>query len=204
MIRRFSCQTKENLKLRGFDVSQNTENMDQSQTDLELKPEIDSNNSTLVSFSGKHGTADFPNISGNTGNDFQHLDEEISMLIEKVEQKGYACKMCGLEMSSKQHMQNHVEGKHIRGLFHPCSKCEDGRSFQSRHTLKVHMSKFHRRQSDYLKNIKREIYQSKKITKLLNYLANRKGGRRRICVQGLWVRDDYKTALAKPCGGQTY
>ena len=106
-------------------------------------------------------------VSVNTGNGFQHLDEEIDMLIEKVEQKGYVCKMCGLEMSSKQHMQNHVEGKHIRGIFHPCSKCEDGRSFKSRHTLKVHVSKFHRRHSDYLKNIKTEVHQSRKSHDIL-------------------------------------
>ena len=75
------------------------------------------------------------------------LDKEIDSMIQKAD-KGFTCKMCGIEMNTKQHMRNHVEGQHIDGFSHPCNKCKDGKSYKTRHALSVHQSKYHRQQAE--------------------------------------------------------
>ena len=44
--------------------------------------------------------------------------------------------MCGVEMITKQHMKNHVEGKHINWVSHPCILC--GKAFETRQSLSMH------------------------------------------------------------------
>ena len=123
-------------------------------------PKAVQNHDTPPALSGAHKAKYFSNTSEYLANNFKKLNEEIDLLIEKTEQKRYACKMCGIEMSKKQHMQNHVEGKHIKGFLHPCTKCEDVKTFKARHTLRVHMSKFHSGQSIDFNEIKEEIENS--------------------------------------------
>ena len=74
----------------------------------------------------------------------EDLDREINSLIQKAENKGFSCKMCGIKMSTTQSMRNHIEGKHIEGFSHPCMKCETGKNFKTRHSLAVHNSQRHR------------------------------------------------------------
>ena len=123
-------------------------------------PKAIPNHDTPPTLSGAHKAKYFPNTSEYSANNFKKLNEEIDLLIEKTDQKRYACKMCGIEMSKKQHMQNHVEGKHIKGFLHPCTKCEDAKTFKARHTLRVHMSKFHSGQSIDFNEIKEEVEHS--------------------------------------------
>ena len=70
----------------------------------------------------------------------EDLDNKIDDLREKSG-KGFKCKICGTIMDTKQHMGNHIEAKHIDGIRHPCTKCEDGKDFKTRRILGAHMSR---------------------------------------------------------------
>ena len=63
------------------------------------------------------------NLTKHTVETLGKLDEEIDLLIANANIKGFACKMCDVEMSTKQHMKNHVEGKHTVRVSHICKTC---------------------------------------------------------------------------------
>ena len=75
---------------------------------------------------------------------YDELDENINLMIEKLEHGGkFACKVCGkIEYKDKFNIRNHIEGKHIEGVSHPCNHC--GKTFRSRNSLSTHMTVFHK------------------------------------------------------------
>jgi len=66
------------------------------------------------------------------------LDKTVNSMIEKIGQGQYSCKVCGKTNSqSMRNMRNHIEGKHIEGVSHPCAQC--GKHFRKRsRTSRVH------------------------------------------------------------------
>ena len=74
----------------------------------------------------------------------EELDSQIVSLMEKNE-KQWICKVCGkvssLNKSRKQVMMSHFEAKHLEGVSHSCSQCEQ--NFRSRNCLSSHTSRVH-------------------------------------------------------------
>ena len=79
-------------------------------------------------------------VSANSG-DFTEIDDKIYENMEKNTDGKYSCKICDRVMPLKTRMKEHVE-THIDNLSFPCNICE--KMFRSRHSLKVHISKYHR------------------------------------------------------------
>ena len=75
-------------------------------------------------------------------NDLKELDEKIESMIEKQDNK-WTCKVCGKKATQgKSDIRNHIEGKHIEGVSHPCKHCD--KTFRSRHSVVNHVYKFHK------------------------------------------------------------
>ena len=68
--------------------------------------------------------------------------EEIRSMVEKNE-RGYKCKVCGMSMSKRHHIGNHIETKHME-VEHPCILCENGTKYGSRKSLAQHISFKHK------------------------------------------------------------
>ena len=75
-------------------------------------------------------------------NDLKELDDKIESMIEKQDNK-WVCKICGKKATQgKADIRNHIEGKHIEGVSHPCKHCD--KTFRSRHSVVNHVYKFHK------------------------------------------------------------
>ena len=59
--------------------------------------------------------------------DLEDLDEQIKSMMEKIDGQ-WTCVPCGKITKDKTHLSNHIEGKHIDGVSHPCQFC--GGSFR--------------------------------------------------------------------------
>merc|ERR1712129_86209 len=70
------------------------------------------------------------------------LDETVNSMIQKTGQGQFSCNVCGKTDTKKTNMKNHIEGKHIEGVSHPCAQC--GKQFRSRNSHAVHLSTFHK------------------------------------------------------------
>ena len=69
------------------------------------------------------------------------LNETINSMMQKVEGT-WSCIKCGKSDKDKSNMRNHIEGKHIEGVSHPCNQC--GKQFRSRNSLTNHISVNHK------------------------------------------------------------
>jgi hypothetical protein len=74
-------------------------------------------------------------------NNYEELDATIKSMMEKNADGKWVCRVCG-KIENRQHMTNHIEGKHIDGISHPCEDC--GKTLRSRHSLANHVWKFHK------------------------------------------------------------
>ena len=63
--------------------------------------------------------------SERTSTTSENLDETISSMMENLGQGRYSCNVCGkmVDNGKKSNMITHIEGKHIKGVSHPCSHC---------------------------------------------------------------------------------
>ena len=117
---------------------------DTKTTTTTIQPKSEPKEVTLVPLRDEAEAHDAINKRNSSIRNIEDLDREINSLIQKGENKGVSCKMCGIKMSTTQSMGNHIEAKHIDGFSHPCTKCETEKSFKTRHSLSVHISKSHR------------------------------------------------------------
>ena len=73
-----------------------------------------------------------------TNTNYKELDETINSMMSSLGQGQYSCNVCGkIEPKKKFNMKNHIEGKHIEGVSHPCSHCAN--TFRSRGALWFHI-----------------------------------------------------------------
>ena len=161
-----------NLQVEGLEASEEKLEIEQEKTQKETKkkktklktevtqPKLEPFTNIL---SGDHDTKTVSTFRENPENNVEELDKEISMMIEKggkkdfilhtggrkpYTSKGYTCKICGVEMATRQKISNHVEGRHITGYLHHCNICSDSKSFSSRVSLTAHQSIAHRKQTN--------------------------------------------------------
>ena len=88
-------------------------------------------------------TAIVPVDVARTNTSYEDLDATINSMIEVTGSKLWTFKECGkTETASKRNMANHIEGKHIEGVSHPCNHC--GNTFRSRNSLASHVTQHHR------------------------------------------------------------
>ena len=83
--------------------------------------------------------------------DMKELDEQIHSMMGRSENmihqgtkrmiKAYVCQICGKE-GQQNHIKDHIEAKHLDGIFIPCSLCET--TFRSRDSLRHHISRHNR------------------------------------------------------------
>ena len=85
-----------------------------------------------------------PNDGKSIANNLENLDMIIDSMIQKAEGTGFTCKVCGIPRKTTQSMKVHVEGKHVTGFSHPCHKCNDGKSYKSRKSLRGHQFNKHK------------------------------------------------------------
>ena len=71
----------------------------------------------------------------------EELDQTIENMMEK-NSEGWVCKRCGKLSKFKGDIKNHIEGKHIEGMEHPCNTC--GKVYRSRNSLRNHKSVSHK------------------------------------------------------------
>ena len=77
-----------------------------------------------------------------TSTNYKELDETINSMMSSLGQGQYSCNVCGkIEPKKKSNMKNHIEGKHIEGVSHPCSHC--GNTFRSKEALWFHIFRHH-------------------------------------------------------------
>ena len=153
-----------NLQIKGLEASEERVDHKEYAIEKEMKlktnpePKIEPSNDLDVSFSEE---SDSKTDIGDSGDiNIDKLEAEISRMIEKggkkdfthvktggkksYTSKGYTCKVCGVEMPTRQKISNHIEGKHIKGYSHHCITCNNGKIFSSRVGLSVHQSMAHR------------------------------------------------------------
>ena len=145
----------EELQIKGLKSNTETSNIYEKDDQKEItqfesnqqrtisQPKIEPTDDINISISDKYDANAFSKITTHIVQPVSSLDDEINALILKAN-KGFSCTMCGAEMNTKQHMRNHVESKHIDGVSHPCTICEDGKTYKTRHSLSMHQAKNHK------------------------------------------------------------
>jgi hypothetical protein len=77
-----------------------------------------------------------------THTNYEELDATVATMMEKNMDGKWVCKVCGkIENKDRFNMKNHIEGKHIEGVSHPCNLC--GKTFRSRNSLAKHLPRCH-------------------------------------------------------------
>ena len=79
------------------------------------------------------------------GEELDNLEDTIRQYYEMSGDEGrriYRCTFCGKDARKKQHIEQHIEGKHLEGLSMPCHIC--GIAVKSRNALHVHNNKAHK------------------------------------------------------------
>ena len=72
----------------------------------------------------------------------ENLDEMVESMMESLGGGRYSCKVCGREEKrSRANMKNHIEGKHIKGVSHPCPLC--GKFLKTKACLAMHIHRVH-------------------------------------------------------------
>jgi len=72
----------------------------------------------------------------------ENLDEMVESMMESLGNSRYSCKVCGKEEKrTRGNMKNHIEGKHIEGVSHPCPLC--GKLLKTRVCLAMHINRVH-------------------------------------------------------------
>ena len=137
------------LQIKGLDASHESTDigLKTTATNNEANPKklkIEPTSEDLILFAEQADEKCVSNISINSVRTLHSLDKEIDSLLQKAENNGFVCKVCGIEMNTKQKMRDHVEGHHIDGFSLTCNTCKDGKSYKTRHSLSVHQSKYHR------------------------------------------------------------
>ena len=69
------------------------------------------------------------------------LNTTIQSMMQKIDGI-WNCTQCGKTDKMRQHIKNHIEGKHIEGVSHPCNYC--GKMFRSTNSLANHRSISHK------------------------------------------------------------
>jgi hypothetical protein len=78
-----------------------------------------------------------------TQTNYEELDATVNSMMEKNIEGNWECKVCGkIEIRYKNHLINHIEGKHIEGVAHPCNQC--GKTLRSRKSLTMHVHRSHK------------------------------------------------------------
>jgi len=90
-------------------------------------------------------------------NGYEELDAKISVMMVKVDRK-WTCRLCGKADIQKMNIKNHIEGKHIEGISHPCHMC--GSSSRSRNALRLHIAKQHGNQETLRKQQQKDVTDS--------------------------------------------
>ena len=91
-------------------------------------------------------------VDNNLSEYMLELDSKVKSMMEKgsniisygnkgKRQKSEICKICGKEGQTVA-IRDHIEAKHLEGISLPCNVC--GKTFRSRHTLRLHKSAQHR------------------------------------------------------------
>ena len=86
-------------------------------------------------------------IANNLSSHLQELEEKVKSMMEKSSKiitfgkvkhqtRADRCKLCGKEGQAV-NIRDHIETKHLEGIFLPCSLCEQ--TFRSRHKLRCHI-----------------------------------------------------------------
>ena len=86
-------------------------------------------------------------VPNNLSNHLLELDEKVKSMMEKSSKiitfgkvrhqtRADRCKLCGKEGQAV-NIRDHIETKHLEGIFLPCSLCEQ--TFRSRHKLRCHI-----------------------------------------------------------------
>ena len=86
-------------------------------------------------------------ISTNSSEDFDELEEKVSSMMEKSQNKtadgkrfAYLCKICGKEGYSP-NIKDHIEANHLEGIIIPCDLCD--KTCRSRKRLAFHKMQEH-------------------------------------------------------------
>ena len=86
-------------------------------------------------------------ISSNPFEDFDEIEEKVSSMMEKSQNKtadgkrfAYFCKICGKEGYSP-NIKDHIEANHLEGIVIPCDLCD--KTFRSRKRLACHKMQEH-------------------------------------------------------------
>jgi len=77
------------------------------------------------------------NVEGQSNDE---LDQTIYSMMEKTDNMWH-CTRCDKTDKQKGNMKNHIEGKHLEGVTHPCQQCD--RKFRTRISLAMHKSANH-------------------------------------------------------------
>ena len=86
----------------------------------------------------------FPTNGKSITKGLESLDMIIDSMIQKAEGTGFTCKVCGITRKTTQSLKVHVEGMHVTGFSHPCLKCDNGKTYKSRKSLRVHLFNKHK------------------------------------------------------------
>ena len=137
-------EVAQRFKIEGLLGNQNQiDDLEDPQESKEIKvSEHGVNNSSKCNSSSEDKTEtkielNFQNIVAMNSGDYIEIDEKISENMQKNEDGKYSCQFCDRVMSHKTRMKEHVE-THMDNLSFPCNNC--GKTFRSRHSLKVHIS----------------------------------------------------------------
>ena len=88
--------------------------------------------------------------------DFKELDGQILSLMEHNVNRDWICKACGqisnMGKNRKQSMMHHVERKHIEGVSHSCSQCDQ--TFRYRSSVGKHIRTLHNVTSHLYSHVK--------------------------------------------------
>ena len=152
------------LKLKGLTGLTTIDLVEQQEKCANSKPVLKTRERPTTSYNTNvqniEGAEEAPNvraISNQFSGNLQALDEKVKSMMgrsQKTIQKGkrengkpklikaFTCKVCGKEGHGKD-IKSHIEANHLEGISIPCDYCDKVSS--SRHGLRIHRSKFHKK-----------------------------------------------------------
>ena len=159
--------TAEEIQLKGFTKQQTSKDLVQEHEETQRAEPVEKDRDLLkksttashqdlkCNINAPSSTSTTAEISNQSSNDLQALDEKVKSMMEKgqkmiicgktargtpIQNTSSICKVCGKE-GIKTSIRNHIESKHLEGICIPCDFC--GNIFSSRASLNIHKSRYH-------------------------------------------------------------